>query len=220
MLVDVGATTLDICGFVLHELDDQDQYELLTATVGRQGTAEVHRRRVSTLRCNGVPSIGLPDPLSPLPHWPGDYHRGCVCRPVDVDRDMRLEVAKAVMRHVMDLRRRRDPRSHRWRVGLPVFLCGGGSHIRLFASALDEADERMRSSLVTVGLRPRRLPMPDDLVNPDIDEQLFHRLSVAYGLSFNAWDIGGISPPRAIDDIPGPDTAPDIGDRFVSKDQV
>ncbi|MGH7389677.1 MAG: hypothetical protein ACREM3_09510 [Candidatus Rokuibacteriota bacterium] len=48
---------------------------------------------------------------------------------------------------------------------------------------------------------------------------LFHRLSVAYGLSFDALNIGRVSPPHESPDLPPPRKR-QTEDRFVSKDQV
>ena len=223
LLVDVGATTLDICGFVLHERESQDRYELLTTTVDRLGTLELHKQRLVSLRCqtaSGGETGELDDPLMPLPRWPAEYHPGCSCEPRDIDGQFRDEATRVVMRHLLDLRRHRDPRSPRWQTGLPVFLCGGGSGADLFNRAVGEADWRFREATQTAGLRQRRLPEPDDLTNEDVSDGLFHRLSVAYGLSFMVWDIGGMSPPHEIDDVSPPLPPRDIGDNFVSKDQV
>jgi hypothetical protein len=223
VMVDVGATTLDVCGFVLHDREGQDRYELLTTTVDRLGTSELHRRRLAALRCgltdgNGAGQIS--DALLPLPVWPRGYHGNCACNPPDVDHSLQEQATRIVMRHLLDLRRRRDPHSPRWQTGLPVFLCGGGSGITVFDRAVSEADWRLRSATRTARLVQRRLPQPEDLVNDDIPEELFHRLSVAYGLSFVPWDTGKASPPHEIDDIVRPDGPRDIGDGFVSKDQV
>jgi hypothetical protein len=223
VMVDVGASTLDVCGFVLHERDGQDRYELLTTTVDRLGTAELHSRRLLALRCaNGGSNAAwqTADALVPLPLWPEGYHGECTCSPPDVDQSLQDQATRVVMRHLLDLRRRRDPNSPHWQTGLPLFLCGGGSGIAVFERAVSEADLRLRVATQTAGLRKRRLPRPEDLVNDDISDELFHRLSVAYGLSFVPWDIGQTSPPHAIDDIVRPRGRRDIGDRFVSKDQV
>lgn len=223
VMVDVGATTLDVCGFVLHEREGQDRYELLTTTVDRLGTSELHTRRLAALRCgvtdgNGAGQIG--DALLPLPLWPKGYHGNCACNPPDVDQTVQEQTTRVVMKHLLDLRRRRDPNSPRWQTGLPLFLCGGGSGIAVFDRAVSEADWRLRSTTRTAGLRQRRLPRPEDLVNDDIPDELFHRLSVAYGLSYVPWDIGKTSPPHEIDDIVRPEGPRDIGGGFVSKDQV
>lgn len=53
LLVDVGATTLDICGFILHQAEGRDRYELLTTTVERLGALELHRERLGALSWKG-----------------------------------------------------------------------------------------------------------------------------------------------------------------------
>ncbi len=69
------------------------------------------------------------------------------------------------------------------------------------------------------GLLLRTLPRPEHLLNDDIGDVLFHRLSVAYGLSFDALNIGRVSPPHESPDLPPPRKR-QTEDRFVSKDQV
>jgi hypothetical protein len=220
LLIDVGASTFDVCGFVLHEREGRDHYELLTATVDRLGVLELHRRRLAVLPClsgNDDPMVW--DPLMPMKQTLDDYHPGCSCNPPDVDAKFCDATTGAVMRHLIDLKRRRDPCSRRWETGLPVFLCGGGSSMNLFRRIVNEAGARFRSATTAQGLLLRTLPKPEHLVNDDVGEGLFHRLSVAYGLSFDALDIGGISPPGEIPDIPPP-TPRRWEDEFISKDQV
>jgi len=148
-----------------------------------------------------------------------DYHPGCSCNAPDVDAKFCHDTTGAVMRHLIDLKRRRDPCSRRWETGLPVFLCGGGSGMNLFRRLVHEADARFRSATTARGLLLRTLPKPEHLINDDVGEALFHRLSVAYGLSFDALDIGSISPPGEIADIPRPRPR-GWEDDFISKDQV
>jgi hypothetical protein len=219
LLVDVGASTFDVCGFVLHEREGQDRYELLTATVDRLGVLELHRRRLGVLQCISGNDPMAYDPLMPMKQTLDDYHPGCSCNPPDVDAKFCDEATGAVMRHLIDLKRRRDPCSRRWETGLPVFLCGGGSSMYLFRRLVNEADARLRSATTAQGLLLRTLPKPEHLVNDDVGEALFHRLSVAYGLSFDALDIGRISPPGKIPDIPPPQRRLWEAD-FISKDQV
>lgn len=225
LLVDVGASTFDVCGFVLHERDGQDRYELLTATVDPMGVLALHRQRLAVLRCqDGIDDHRAQyDPLIPVAEVLADYHPGCSCRPPDVDAEFSVRGTSIVMRHLIDLKRRRDPLSRRWTTGLPVFLCGGGSEMTLFRRLLKDADAIFHSTTTARGLLLRTLPRSENLVNDDVGDALFHRLSVAYGLSFNAPDIGGISPPHETPDVlppppprrPGPEDPP-----FISKDQV
>ena len=91
--------------------------------------------------------------------------------------------------------------------------------MRLFRQLVRQADTRIRSATTARGLLLRTLPRPEHLLNEDIGEGLFHRLSVAYGLSFDALNIGEVSPPHASPDLPLPRRR-DPGDGFISKDQV
>jgi hypothetical protein len=221
LLVDVGASTFDVCGFVLHEREGQDRYELLTATVAPLGVLALHRQRLGVLQCrNGIDERrAQEDPLIPVGEALRDYHPGCPCKPPDIDAEFSHRAVGIVMGHLMDLRGRRDPRSQRWKTGLPVFLCGGGSGMRLFRKVVDDANTRFCSATMARGILRRTLPRPEHLVNDDVGDSLFHRLSVAYGLSFDALDIGGISPPHESPDLPRP-RRKDPEDRFISKDQV
>jgi hypothetical protein len=222
LLIDVGATTFDVCGFVLHDREGQDRYELLTASVDWLGALMLHRRRLDALKCpnrdRGIMAVSA-DPLMPVHERLSDYHPGCSCDTPDMDSEFRTLAANQVMHHLMGLRQRRHPFSRRWETGLPVFLCGGGSNLGIFRGVVAQAHSRFCSVTTTRGLLLRTLPRPEHLVNEDIDDGLFHRLSVAYGLSFESFDIGGISPPYENPDI-SPRRRRDPGDRFVSKDQV
>ena len=48
------------------------------------------------------------------------------------------------------------------------------------------------------------LPPPSDLIAPELPEEAFDRISVAYGLSYPKDDLGRIKPPHEIDDLPPP----------------
>lgn len=222
LLVDVGASTFDVCGFVLHEREGQDRYELFTATVDRLGVLELHRARLAVLGCltgsDGDECVAY-DPLMPVKETLDDYHPGCSCTPPDVDAEFCRRATGVVMRHLIDLKRRRDPLSRRWTTGLPVFLCGGGSGMDLFHRLVNDADARFRATTTARGLLLRTLPKPEHLLNDDVGEALFHRLSVAYGLSFDALNIGRVSPPHETEDVPPPPRRR-IEDAFISKDQV
>jgi hypothetical protein len=50
--------------------------------------------------------------------------------------------------------------------------------------------------------RIKSLPKPDNLLADGLRSEGFHRLAVAYGLSFFYDDIGKTVPPSNIDDIP------------------
>jgi hypothetical protein len=98
--------------------------------------------------------------------------------------------------------------------------------VRLFRQVVTSADTTFRATKIererggpVAGLLLRTLPRPDQLINEDVDDLLFHRLSVAYGLSFEAHNIGRVSAPHENPDLPPP-PRPENDDRFISKDQV
>jgi hypothetical protein len=221
LLVDIGASTLDVCGFFLKGFDGQDNYGLLTATVDRLGVMELHKRRLSALQCEeNVQKFLSVDALSILPETFAEYHPGCTCCSRNIDREFLNEVTWIVVRHLAYLKKRRDPDSDRWRAGLPLFLCGGGSSVKLFRYAAAIADEEFRKNMISAPVQIRRLPKPTTLTNQDIGDDLYHRLSVAYGLSFEAFNLGSVSPPSALEDLIPEKSKVDISSRYISKDQV
>ncbi|HWP56705.1 MAG TPA: hypothetical protein VNL14_02325 [Candidatus Acidoferrales bacterium] len=222
LLVDVGASTLDICGFFLRSAQGQDCYDLLTTTVDPLGVAKLHERRIGALRCEeNAKRFQNLDALSPVPETLGDYHPGCACGASDVDGDFRFRVACLITRHLANLKKRRDPYSPKWPDGIPVFLCGGGSGMQLFRKAVEQGDRDFRQHMNAGPIQLRRLPKPAAVVNRDIGDGLFHRLSVAYGLSFDAANIGSVTPPGKLEDIiPGSPPRRDYEANFISKEKV
>ena len=77
VMVDVGASTVDICGFVLHARDGDDRYELLTALVERLGVRELHLRRMGAIKAAGVrlrPSVPVSlDSFAAIPDSASGY---------------------------------------------------------------------------------------------------------------------------------------------------
>jgi hypothetical protein len=223
VLVDVGASTLDVCSFVLHRQGGDDRYSLLTARVETLGALMLHWHRIERLGEHRV--------LPQIAALPLDDLEGCV--PDDVyayvhdTRDRALEAVDelfakrclpVVTGTLADLKKRRDPHSPRWVEGLPLFACGGGSRLGFYKRLLEQADIQLRSSMLAKGLIIRRLPTPDDFKGLPIGDG-FDRLAVAYGLSYDSLDIGHIEPPSGIEDLSGPPVRR-YWEGYVSKDFV
>ncbi len=227
VLVDVGASTLDICGFVLSESEGEDQYALLTAEVLRLGAFELHRMRVDAAdpKHSDVASLqALSDDLiAPIPEDVAIYVLGADAAAIQglerIDQDYVVRCANAQMRTIMPLKTRRDPRSPRWEEGLPVFVCGGAGRMLQVQSSIEESNDRLQRATGKAGLQQLSLPVPSNLANPDVDEETFQRLGVAYGLSFDSFDIGKIVPPAEISDIERARPR-DWRSGFVDKDMV
>ena len=74
--------------------------------------------------------------------------------------------------------------------------------MEFFQGVVGDAEDRLCRCTAANGLRVWTLSKPDNLENPDVDSDTFKRLAVAYGLSFDSFDIGDIEPPSRIPDIP------------------
>jgi hypothetical protein len=61
------------------------------------------------------------------------------------------------------------------------------------------------------------LPKPDNIDAPKLGSAEYHRLAVAYGLSFSAMDLGKIVPPEAVTDILPKTTEVDIEQYYIEK---
>jgi hypothetical protein len=154
MMVDVGATTLDVCGFILHEVEGDDRYSLLTASVARLGVYELHRSRVAAVGENGerirAEAERGNDPLQPVPIGLDEY--------VESDRvpnylrkaddEFKRRSVEPIIEAIMAIRKRRDPNALAFREGLPVFLCGGGARLDFYREVVDEASRRFCDATV------------------------------------------------------------------------
>ncbi|HEX3357366.1 MAG TPA: hypothetical protein VHS31_10385 [Tepidisphaeraceae bacterium] len=121
---------------------------------------------------------------------------------------------------VLDLMRFRDPHSPRWNTQLPIFLAGGGSRLAVYRAAINEMSKIMkanyRSDINVLALsKPRQLEG-----GTDITDENFHRLAVAWGLSYPETDIGQVTRPTDIEDVPHARSGSNWQDHFVSKDHV
>ncbi|MXZ70796.1 MAG: hypothetical protein F4Z04_04720 [Acidobacteria bacterium] len=225
VMVDVGASTIDICGFVLHSLEGDDRYELLTAVVERLGVHELHLRRRSTVLDAGASmSSELPAQLDPLWRVPADGtdyvvepSESLCCELKEVDFKYVKDVTNAVMRVIVPLRRQRDPYADHWLSGLPVFLAGGGAQFGPVVESINEADTRLRRNTRTKGIDNRILAFPGAFTNHDVVADMADRLCVAYGLSFDRLEIGDITPPHEIEDVPDMPIRPSR--EYISKEQ-
>lgn len=226
LLLDVGASTLDICGFILHESDGDDRYELLTADVRQCGAMVLYKHRVSGVRQAVNDHVGHLwddcDPVSPIPDDLDKYlpHPQSVSETIiEQDRKYQRDCLRAMWQTVVDLKMNRDPRSPRWRDELPIFLSGGGSAMPFYQKTIDAMANWVHTVYPSCrGLKRLSLVVPDDLI-PSVASEHYHRLAVACGLSYPETDIGDVSRPADIPDVPIAPTS-DWEGCFVSKDQV
>lgn len=222
LLLDVGASTIDLCAFVLHAHDGDDNYGLLTADVQPLGLLELHRRRIDAA-AGRSPFDRIPaDLIAPLPDWEDGDRAGLHGRALRHCDDRFVEECRRVLfRTLFDVRRRRDPNSPHWRSGLPLFVCGGGADSRVVRQFIQRANEVARQVWADyVSLQRMSLPLPPSVAADEGRSAHFGRLAVCFGLSFPAINVGRIERPSEIDDITDDRASSEWRTRFVDKDQV
>ncbi len=82
-----------------------------------------------------------------------------------------------------------------------LFVCGGGSKIAIYRNAVNDCSKNLQKNLRLCGFLDKSLPEPKGFEAPDLPPNSFHRMAVAYGLSFPAEEIGNIIPQSEIPDI-------------------
>ena len=223
LMVDVGASTLDICSFVLHGDAGDDRYSLLTADVQRLGTLRLHRERLGAVRQaydeRAREVSGEYDPLSPVPEdvepylLPPERVRAAIRR---AEGELGGTCQRMLRRVILDLRRRRDPHAAAWRERLPILLIGGGAESRFFRSLVEDLGGWLTSHVGSKGVTLLPLELPSSVSTAQSEQ---HRLAVAWGLSHQEFNIGEIIPADRVADIP-PRPCRTWEDQFVSKDQA
>jgi len=206
LLVDIGASTLDVCSFNLHGREGEDKYALLTADVRRLGVLRLFRSQVG--REEGEYPEDLVAPIV-----------GSEISIGHIDREFVNEFRRALMTTLMPLKGKRDPKSLRWKTGLPVFMAGGGSRIKAFREMMDDVDAALQTNMNAKGLRFLQLPKPE-AIKDDIPGDAFHLFAVAYGLSHYEFEFGTITAPADIQDVALSGIKRNIEAAYVSKDQV
>lgn len=223
VMIDVGASTVDICSFVLHDASGNDRYSLLTADVQPFGTIRLHQDRIRAVqRVHEFQAQDLRDkhdPLAPITEDLEEYilPRGRILEAArEAEKNLRKLCQTRLWRVISDLRKRRDPHSSVWRGRLPILLIGGGGQLQFFRSLVEEMDQLVMRYMGNEGTVLLPVDVPNT-VSAKPSEQ--NRLAVAWGLSHQTFNIGDIIPPDQISDIE-PSLLRDWEVGFVSKDQM
>lgn len=188
LLVDVGAGTVDAVTFNVHrdEQTGEDRFPIFWASVSNLGTHYLMSRRLHTF------------PEIRYEHWcdtttvpsANEFSKTSGIPLQDVGRADNLhtkEVALAISSVLRTTKHNRYRKSPNWTSGVRVFLCGGGSSCEAFEQSISVASE-----IAGVPLPRLRLPPPSHLKAPSLPASQFHRVSVAYGLGMDAWNLGEI----------------------------
>jgi len=223
LMVDVGAGTLDVSTFILFSDEGEDVYSFLEVDVTRQGTFYLHKFRLEQLFKAMNSKFDALDMTKPIPDACGQ-----MLPPNDdltaIDDDFMIDcvgtVNGAVVRTKGGRAQNEEQFDRQTPKPLPVFLCGGGSQVGLYQRLISTSHARMKRNGYFVGeYAVRNLPMPEAFQENGVEAKDFHRLAVAYGLSFTILDLGRVIPPSEIKNIPMRPIVSEIPE-MVTKDQV
>ena len=223
VIIDIGASTVDVCSFVLHERDGSDRYSLLTADVQQLGTIRLHYERILAIqRVFDKQADDLRDkhdPLAPIAEDIASYllsHKQIVPEVQRGEAEFKKQCQSMFHGVICHAKVSRDPNASVWRGRLPILLIGGGGKSPFFRSLVEDLDAWVVSYSGNEGAVILTPPLPKTLSSKMADN---HRLAVAWGLSHPALDIGEITPADRIADIK-PTGRRNWEENFISKDQV
>ena len=135
----------------------------------------------------------------------------------------RKRVQEVIVSSLGHTREHRDPKAAHWDRGsssygdgLKSFFCGGGVLSEFYSDLLHAFEQKPPR----LKLRPMQLPFPEDLKMPDNLATAYPRLAVAYGLSFDPFDIGKIKRESEIEDIPIEVPESRFGNSYVGKEHT
>jgi hypothetical protein len=176
------------------EQTGEDQFPIFWASVNNLGTHYLMSRRLQDGR---VKQGDHQDDATTVPS--AEMFSQTACLPIqDVrrsDRTHTAAVAGAISAVLRTTKQKRYRRSPMWQTGIRVFLCGGGSACEAFQASIVEAGRRSAVPLPSI-----MLPLPERLRAPGLLQDQFHRVSVAFGLGMDAFNLGQIRPMAAVED--------------------
>lgn len=210
VIVDIGASTIDVCTFILHARGGSDRYSLLTADVQVFGTVRLHHERIlainSAYNKRAKDLRDNHDPLMPIAEDIEEYlvsREHLVTAVKHAENDLWKKLQRSIKRVIWESKMRRDPDSPVWdqHATLPILFIGGGSRLPFYHSAVQELDGWLKQHALNGGTS--LLPLPDSLGIKSVE---YRRIAVAVGLSHRALDIGDITPADRIPDAEPPTT--------------
>ena len=192
LLVDVGAGTVDMVTFHVWEPEEGDCYSILDAAVERMGTHILlgYRADAAKLRENR-----FDEALSRFSAREFETKFGLSVGKLGSAERIFTDKIRWFLESL--LRRTRSTRygtSPMWEKGFPFFLAGGGNKVDAYREAIRAICKNWRLEEIV-------LPLPDGMVSGQLTRAEFHRVSVAYGLSDSADNIGLIDRKSEVPDL-------------------
>ncbi len=224
MLIDVGASTLDVATFRVGKREGDDLYAILSCKVAWLGSLILHNKRIESLESETgtVPEqilqIDVMRPLPPIEKYQNG-NNGDVLK--QIDKKFGHSCRKVIGEVVRVTKESRDPNSEVWKSMLPVFICGGGMREKIYQKVVIDLSSALARSLLNFrGFNFLRIPKPETLQAPHVAPDEYDRLAVAYGLSFSSDEIGYIRPKSSVKDQLRELQIYDSADKYVGAEQM
>ena len=191
-VVDIGASTLDVCVFNYMNNDDKEKQALFTANVDLLGAESTKWIKIVNSQFNKK----------------------------FIDNDLQIAIQSSIAKSLLDTKQTRAGTLREWQNTMPIIICGGGKRSSIHQNALKDLKDIWNS--VNGGMKGNlkflKPTLPLNLkIECDINE--YHRLSVAWGLSIEQEIFAEIELPKDIKDLPKYKKI-DWQSRFISKDDV
>lgn len=234
LMVDVGAGTIDASLFhVAPAPGGRWDFSFFTCVVEPNGAINLHRERVrwwlEALRNNEDMRLAdlskqleavkfATDLTTEIPDWFGDYLHDVSVLPrhgfEDPDQHFKRSRALVQVKGKTLWRAAKEGYLNGNAIkGIPFFFCGGGTRIPLYQGLA--ADLQQDANVSWLRASRRELTVPERLEAPGLPRDDYHRLSVAYGLSF--MDVGRVLKALPMTKLPSA-VESDWANNYTSKD--
>lgn len=198
LLVDVGAGTIDIAMFnifnyrVNNKDEGEDKFPIFANAVKPLGTHFFMKERLDSLQ-HDIDSINNMENIPSAKELAKTLSvETSTVEEIDI-KFRKKYLTPTIIDVITHTKKTRDPRSSGWTKGIQTLLSGGGSLCEVYKKATELAfDATPRIDI--------KLPLPEN-IEGNIKPNDFHRLSVAYGLTYDKDDIGKILSPNEIEDF-------------------
>jgi hypothetical protein len=193
LLIDIGGGTLDIVTFNIHrDENDEEIFPIFDSEVINLGTHYLMSERIHKSRISDGEFISTA--VLSTEEFSNQFHQEYE-KIRDIDSLFMEEVKKKILKVLNLTKKNRYYSSPNWHKGIRTFICGGGSNSSIYNDAIDGV-------IPTYNLSKINLPLPSNIDAIGLNKKDFHRVSVAYGLSFDVMNLGYIKRKQDVEDAP------------------
>ena len=217
--IDVGGGTLDVTAFNVHKDDGEDVFPNFSKKVKPLGVRYLVEFRLREFNSEIDRNFSPFDDLLSNNEFANMFNVNN-SKLAQIDEPFHDKVKGTIATVMLNTSRifpkasHWDPTANGYGDPVPGFFCGGGVLSDFYLNLLLELEELDPPYRI----RAIQLPTPDDLNALGTGANVYSRLAVAYGLSFDPFDIGRV---RQVENVQRIDADPtDFRDAYVGPEQM